>query len=231
MNVIITGAGKGLALELVKLHVQKGDFVYALSHSATEELCSIAQNNDCVRIDTVELENEYEIAKVLESIESKSIDAIYNVAGIWYEDQMVGSQATDIDKVLKMYKVNSIAPLCIMKYGKRLLKNNGIVVNVSSEAGSIGMCHRDNDYGYCMSKAALNMASMIFRNEMSEEGIRVYCYHPGWLRTQMGGERAAASKESISARESAEKLYSYIYENENSINGMFFDYTNKEWSW
>lgn len=229
MNVLVTGAGRGLAFELVKLHALKGDKVYALAHSLTPELKELEANHKNVEITLIELTLEEEVKTALSKIEEETLDTIYNVAGIWREDQMVGVEDTDIEKALKMYEVNALAPLSIMKYGKKLLKPEGRLVNVSSEAGSIGAAERKAEYGYCMSKAALNMASKLF---MNETGKKVYCYHPGWLRTQMGGERAAASEYSISAKESAENLTALIYgEGGKAPAGMFFDYTNKEWPW
>lgn len=232
MNVIITGAGKGLALEITRLHAKRGDRVYALAHSVTSELKDIADNYNNVIITTVELASEAQIQAVLSDIEESSVDMLYNVAGIWYEEQAVGIEATDIDIMMQIYRINSIAPVCVMKYSNRLLKDGAKVINVSSEAGSIGACHRDRDYSYCMSKAALNMASVIFQNETKDRGIEVLCYHPGWLRTQMGGERAAASADSISALESAERLLALIFEEgSENINSMFFDYQNNNWPW
>ena len=87
------------------------------------------------------------------------------------------------------------------------------------------------EYGYAMSKAALNMASVTFRNETREQGIRVYCFHPGWMRTRMGGARAAASPESIAPEEAAEALYDCLYNKNGQIPGMFFDYLNNPWPW
>ena len=232
MNVIITGAGRGLALEITRLHANKGDVVYALAHSVTDELKEIADSSENIKIYTIELTNENEIKSLLEGIETDSIDMIYNVAGIWYDEHAVGIEETDFDMTMKMYRVNSMAPLCVMKYSKKILKDNATVINVSSEAGSIGACYRACDYSYCMSKAALNMASVIFQNEMKDRGIKVLCYHPGWLRTQMGGARAAASPDSISATESAECLLSLIFETgDERITNMFFDYKNESWPW
>lgn len=231
MNVLITGAGRGLGLDLARIHARRGDHVYALAHSLTEELGETASTHGNITVFTVELTDDDAVRTILEGIKEASVDTVYNVAGIWYPDQRTGIADTDLDKMAKLYRVNAIAPVRVMKYGKRLLKDDGILLNVSSEAGSIGECWRDNDYGYCMSKAALNMASMIFQNETRERGIRVYCYHPGWMRTRMGGERAAASPESISPEEAAEALVSLLYEENEKISGMFFDYRNKKWEW
>jgi NAD(P)-dependent dehydrogenase (short-subunit alcohol dehydrogenase family) len=61
---------------------------------------------------------------------------------------------------------------------------------VSSEAGSIGRSHRNGWYGYCMSKAALNMAVSILFNDLRPEGYTFRLYHPGWVRSYISGVKA-----------------------------------------
>ena len=63
-------------------------------------------------------------------------------------------------------------------------------MNISSESGSIGDARRNKEFDYCMSKAALNMATKLLDNYLSGEGIRVIAVHPGWMRTDMGGQNA-----------------------------------------
>lgn len=131
-----------------------------------------------------------------------------------------------------MYEVNALAPMCMIKYFASKIKDGSLIVNVSSEAGSIGECGRQDEYGYCMSKAAFNMASKMMSNELSGRGIKILVYHPGWLRTQMGGARAAASPESISTLESVECLEQIINEFVASSEELIYiDYQNKHWEW
>ena len=229
MNVIITGAGRGLALELTKLHVNRGDFVFALAHSITQDLKQIEATSRNIKCYEADVTNETSVQKILGRIENNTVDIIYNVAGIWYEDQMVGIADTDIDKALMMYKVNALGPLIVIKYGEKLLKDNSLIINVSSEAGSISESERKMEYGYCMSKAALNMASKNISNELCDRNIKVFCYHPGWMRTQMGGERAAASDLSISAKESAECLFKIVDKGDRKSNIEYFDYLDEDW--
>ena len=231
MRVVITGAGKGLALELLRLHSFNGDTVYALAHSMTDELKRLSEQNTDIHVYLMDIKDEKAIVNALSDISDASLDTVYNVAGIWCSDQSVGIQDTDMSKVRDMLSVNAIAPLCVMKHSKRLLKRGGIMLNVSSDFGSISEYERGDNYGYCMSKAALNMAGKIFMNETKDSDIRVYCYHPGWMRTQMGGEAAVKSSESISPKESASALFELLYKNNNNISGMFFDYLNKKREW
>jgi NAD(P)-dependent dehydrogenase (short-subunit alcohol dehydrogenase family) len=75
--------------------------------------------------------------------------------------------------------------LPLLEKGERKL-----IINISSEAGSIADCKRSSEYAYCMSKSALNMASKIIQNALKARGFKVLAIHPGWMRTEMGGQDA-----------------------------------------
>jgi NAD(P)-dependent dehydrogenase (short-subunit alcohol dehydrogenase family) len=89
--------------------------------------------------------------------------------------------------------------LPLVRKGKRKL-----IVNISSEAGSIGNSWRKSEYAYCMSKAALNMASSILHNDLRREGIKVLAVHPGWFSSDMGGSAAPITP--VTAAEQVVKL-------------------------
>ena len=88
-----------------------------------------------------------------------------------------------------------------------LLEESGraTLVNISSEAGSVGKCWRDVGFGYCMSKAALNMQSRILEKYLASKGIKVFAVHPGWMRTDMGGANA-----DIAPREAAQGILKLV---------------------
>ena len=227
MNVVITGAGRGLGLEMVKKHIGLGDRVLALAHSITAELDNIGTNPEIVaedgssrlEVQTIELTDYESVVKLAEGYNS-DIDILYNIAGIYYEDQRCDLEDTDMAKAMRMYEINALAPLNVMKAFEKYLKKGSINLVVSSEAGSIGASWRSSEYGYCMSKAAVNMAAKNFSNATSERGIQTILYHPGWMRTQMGGDRAKASSESIEASESADSLIKTVLEaRKDALNG------------
>jgi NAD(P)-dependent dehydrogenase (short-subunit alcohol dehydrogenase family) len=79
-----------------------------------------------------------------------------------------------------------------------------LVVNVSSEAGSIGLCHRDSWYAYAMAKAALNQQSALVHNLIRPRGGRVLVLHPGHVRTFMRGHEDTTG--ALTPAEAAERL-------------------------
>lgn len=95
-----------------------------------------------------------------------------------------------------------MGPLRVAKAFLPMLRRNGrgLIVNISSESGSIGDARREKEFDYCMSKAALNMATKLLDNYLSDSGIRVIAVHPGWMRTDMGGQNADLDPGETAAR-------------------------------
>lgn len=85
------------------------------------------------------------------------------------------------------------------------------VAYISSEAGSVAVAHREDTFGYCMSKTALNRAVRVYHNRLAPEGFRVYLYHPGWLKTMMMGAEAAGT---LPPEKSAQIAADYFLEEE-----------------
>ncbi|MDB5084455.1 MAG: short-chain dehydrogenase/reductase, partial [Bacilli bacterium] len=75
-----------------------------------------------------------------------------------------------------------------------IMNGGKLIVNISSEAGSIAASHRQAWFGYCMAKAALNMGSTIIHNQIRKDGGRVMLIHPGWVKTYMSGTWNDAGK-------------------------------------
>jgi NAD(P)-dependent dehydrogenase (short-subunit alcohol dehydrogenase family) len=89
----------------------------------------------------------------------------------------------------KTFEVNSLGPLLMTKSLLPLMEHGDKrLCYVSSEAGSIAVAHRRDMFGYCMSKAALNMAVRLLHNELYSIGYTFRIYHPGWLKSYMTGD-------------------------------------------
>jgi len=209
-TVIVTGAGRGLGFSITRKHVEMGDRVYAMDCDLTDELKSLAETSERLSIyycDTGSTESVAEAARDVLAA-GKRLDIIYNVAGIFRFEDKTGLEHTDLDAGLQMFNVNALGPLRVCRAVWPLIQEGTLVVNISSEAGSIGGSRRKQEYCYCMSKAALNMGSKILSNELWDRSARVISFHPGWLRTRMGGPDAFASKYSVSPDESAYAVHS-----------------------
>ena len=83
---------------------------------------------------------------------------------------------------------------------------------VSSEAGSITQAERIDNFSYCMSKAALNMYVKLIYNRLRPAGYSFRLYHPGWIRSYMGG--TLSERGNLSIEEAAEIAVAYFLNEE-----------------
>ncbi|HOQ06646.1 MAG TPA: SDR family NAD(P)-dependent oxidoreductase [Clostridiales bacterium] len=207
-TIIVTGAGRGLGYSIARKHLDMEDRVYAMDYNLTDELRSLAEASEKLSIYQCDIGSTESVAEAVKDVlaAGRQLNIIYNVAGIYRFEDKTGLEHTDLDAGLHMFNVNALGALRICKAVWPLIQKGTLVVNISSEAGSIGGSRRKQEYCYCMSKAALNMGAKILSNELWDRSARVINFHPGWLRTPMGGPGAFASKHSVSPDESAENI-------------------------
>jgi NAD(P)-dependent dehydrogenase (short-subunit alcohol dehydrogenase family) len=99
---------------------------------------------------------------------------------------------------LAVMDINAAGPMMVTRAAAPLLRNaNGaMVVNISSQLGAMtfGDTH-GSDISYNASKSALNMVTVRTATDFAAEQIGVVCLHPGWVRTDMGGDSASLGVE------------------------------------
>ena len=120
----------------------------------------------------------------------RSLDAIINNAAILLgRDQRL--EQLDMEQVEQSFQTNLFGPIIVLKHFLPLLRQGErqSIINISSEDGSFAGAY-GGDYSYALSKSALNMFSAQLRRELAPQGIVVHALHPGWIRTDMGGEQA-----------------------------------------
>jgi NAD(P)-dependent dehydrogenase (short-subunit alcohol dehydrogenase family) len=204
-TIIVTGAGRGLGYHIVLRHLEMKDRVYAFDYQITSELNSLIERTGLLKVYHCDIASTESVNSAFREVSNtgEQIDILYNVAGIFRFEDKVGLAETDLDLCAAMYNINAVGALRVCKAVLPLLQSGTLIVNISSEAGSIGACYREQEYSYCMSKAALNMGAKILSNELARRSVRVINLHPGWMRTFMGGPESLKSKHSVSPEESA----------------------------
>ena len=234
-SIILTGAGKGLGYSLTKLHLELGDSVWALEYAITPALKALMKAYPTtLTVCECDVGNTDNVRTALkERVAAKTcVDIVYCIAGIHLIDDEVSIEQTNWDDAMKMFNINAAGPMRVLSEACPLLKRGTVVMVVTSEAGSIGDCHRSKEYGYCMSKAAANMGVMLFTNAKRGQGVRTFCVHPGWLKTDMSGEAAAKSNLAITAEQSAEALSSIaLHPEEIPEDVIYLDYKRKPIPW
>lgn len=193
-TVFITGSNRGLGLSLVKEFLEQGFIVYSISRSINESLRKLQPDYKdkliCYVADVTDKPRLEEIAQDF-SRRDYSIDILVNNAAVNLELPPPDIDGLDFERIAETFSVNAIASLIVIQQFLPFVRR--LIVNISSEAGSIENCWRDREYGYCMSKAALNMASKILQNRLKGANIKVLAIHPQWFNSDMGGPEAPIS--------------------------------------
>ena len=164
---IVTGASQGLGLNLVKEGIKRGYRVYALDLKISDDLNAL-ESESCIVYDCdITDDQSVEMCKRKICKNCGSIDILFNNAGIWLDVKRMtlDDPEFDFDAVFKQFNVNAVGMLKMSRAFIKLILNSEVkcMINISSEAGSIGDCWRKGEYGYCMSKAAQNMACAIMK--------------------------------------------------------------------
>jgi len=138
----------------------------------------------------------------------------------------------DYEEMHRLYDINTLGALRVVEVFLPLLErgNSKRLCFISSEAASISRAERTSSFGYCMSKAALNMGVKILFNDLHPSGYTFRVYHPGWVRSYMHGEKnMEATFEPEEAATFALPILLGKKEDEDRL--ILIDYEGKEWPW
>ncbi len=194
-SVLVTGANKGLGSSLVRAFLATGARVFAGFRApapALKELVSVHPARlTLLPLDVTDARAVRSAALAVQS-SVPALDVLINNAAILPEAGRGTLASVDVEVGLRVFDTNALGPLRMTQALLPLLRagERKLIVNVSSEAGSIADCSRTEEHLYCMSKAALNMQSAILKNDLGREGFEILAVHPGWMRTEMGGPNA-----------------------------------------
>ncbi|MGO4543479.1 SDR family oxidoreductase [Paenibacillus sp. 2TAB23] len=225
MNLLITGANRGLGLALANEACERGHHVLAgvrSPGSSAEGLLKLASAfPEKVTIVPLDVTDEQSVRYAYEQVASRydRIDGIINSAAILLgREQKLGE--LNLEQLEQSFQTNLFGPIAVLKHFLPLLVNGEkpTVINISSEAGSFAGAY-GGDYSYAMSKSALNMFSAQIRNELAPHGVLVHALHPGWIRTDMGGDQAPGD-----AANSAKGILD-IVERKKAADALFIDHT------
>lgn len=229
-NVFITGANRGIGLGFVKHYLSLGYEVIASCRQpqTAEELDTLKQKfNSHLTIEQLDITNPDHLTTIGNKYSSNHIDILINNSGIYPSS----NHNAPLEKVsnkdfLDGFQVNVLGTISVTKILKNsLLKSDKpIVINISSLMGSITETSNPGSYSYRISKAALNMFTKCFSLETKK--IITVSFHPGWVKTDMGGSGA-----SIDVQESVQCMSQLISQLNYSHSGKFLDYRGEEIAW
>lgn len=191
---LITGASRGIGFEFVTQLVARGDSVIAAVRSPESSPGLMALQKH-IRVLTLDVTSTASIEALAVALGPTPIDVLINNAGVSSTSKSV--EHLDAAEMHRVFHVNAIAPMIV---AKSVLKNLRIgkrktIFNITSQLGSIANNTGGSSYAYRASKAALNQLNRSLANELAPDGFTCVAVHPGWVRTDMGGQQAPLSPE------------------------------------
>jgi NAD(P)-dependent dehydrogenase (short-subunit alcohol dehydrogenase family) len=217
---LVTGASRGIGLELVRQLHARGDDVIATCRTRTRELDSIG----CRVLDGIDVGSDRVGDALHEALgDEQPVDVVVNNAGVARWDTL---DTIDLEAAREELAVNALGPLRVTLALLPRLGAGAKIALVSSKAGSIGDGPSGRNYGYRMSKAALNMLGANLAADLAARGIHVAVLHPGFVRTEMtqGGGN-------VDPPDSAAGLIRQIDALDASRSGRFFHADGTEVAW
>ena len=187
-NIVITGANRGIGLELATQLKARGDNVIAVCRKGSAELDALG-----VRVEPgIDVSNAASIEQLAKRLEGAEIDVLINNAGILRGDNL---SKMDFKDVAQQFEVNALGPLRVTAALAPLLREGAKVAIITSRMGSIADNGSGGYYGYRMSKAAVNAAGVSLAHDLKARGVAVALIHPGMVATSMTGGNGIAPAE------------------------------------
>ena len=221
MKILITGTSRGIGFELTRQALQRGDFVIAVARKpeASNALTELkSQYSDKLQLLAADMTAEDAPQKIANAV-GKELDVLINNAGVLLE----GESAQDF---MESFRVNSVAPFLLTKALLPALKNSSQpkVIQITSKMGSIDDNASGGHCAYRSSKTALNMINKCIA--LDNPWLTSIVIHPGWVKTDMGGQGAPTLLES-----SAKGIWEVALSLKSTQSGKFFEFTGREIAW
>ncbi|MBN8940682.1 MAG: SDR family oxidoreductase [Rhizobiales bacterium] len=197
--VLVTGGNRGIGLALVQAFLDRGDRVVATARDpakAAELNAKAAQAPERLAVVALDVANPASVAGLagrLTGAGVTALDVLVNNAGIIGPARQ-STLDMDFDGFAETLAINTLGPLRVVQAVLPLLKagRDAKILTITSAMGS--MSHTTSDrIAYRTSKAAVNKLMQGLGTDLAPQGIAVAVAHPGWVRTDMGGQAAAVA--------------------------------------
>ena len=217
-HCLVTGANRGIGLELCRQLVTRGDSVIATCRTSTPELEQID-----LRVEAgVDVGDDASVQQLADRLSGERLDLLINNAGIL---ERTGLDNLDLECIRRQFEINSLGPLRVTRALRGNLASGAKTAIITSLMGSMTDNTSGSHYGYRMSKAAVNAAGVSLAHDLRRDGIAVAILHPGMVATEMTGHHG------IPAAESAGGLITRIDELRLQDSGGFWHANGERLPW
>jgi NAD(P)-dependent dehydrogenase (short-subunit alcohol dehydrogenase family) len=221
-RVLITGANRGIGREMARQLATRGMHVIVAARraeAADEAAAALRQTGGAADGLQIDVNDSASIADATRAFAERfgRLDVLINNAGI-YPDKDRTILTIPRRQFVETLETNAFGPIEVVQAFLPALRQSeaGRVINVSSGYGQLADLSPDVP-SYCLSKLALNGASIMLAAALAGDGIAVNSMCPGWVRTDMGGANATRSVE-----EGADTGVWLADEADQSLSGKFF---------
>ena len=231
-QVLITGANRGVGLELTRQLLARGDRVIATCRQPDQAQTLqqwAAQFGDQLLIVALDVTDDTSVQAAGTAVENAvdRLDMLINNAGILIKSEILST--FDAAIMQRSLDVNVVGVMRVTTQFLDLLRrgNEPKLINISSQLGSLQKMRPGwGRYSYNSSKAALNMVTRMLAFDLEADGIAVRAIHPGWVQTDMGGAHAA-----VTAQDSAAGILRLADELTLATTGKFYVYSGEAHPW
>ena len=232
-SILISGANRGIGLELVKQYWADGWQVYATCRAPelASDLAELSSKSaGKIQMMPLDVLNEQSLASAGQMLAGEPLDLLFCNAGVYGPAKASGAAlgSIDTDAWEHVFKVNTVAPLRVVE---TFLPNLELgadkkIAMMSSKMGSMSDNNSGGSYLYRSTKAALNAVTRSLAVDLADKGFKVVCMHPGWVKTDMGGTNAL-----ISTFESVQGIKQFLDKMKADQSGFFWNFNGDSISW
>ncbi|MEN0108860.1 MAG: SDR family oxidoreductase [Pseudomonas sp.] len=223
-SALIIGASRGLGLGLVQqLHADGWQVTATVRGTSGNPGLQALPG---VVIEQVDINDGAQVSALQERLHGQSFDLLFINAGVAGPAHQSVEDAT-LEEIGQLFMTNAIAPIRLaQRLVSQVKKPDGVLAFMSSILGSVAIPEGNNMALYKASKAALNSMTNSFVCELQQDGLTVLSLHPGWVKTDMGGEGAPLDIET-----SCKGLVAQINAQAGKGGHRFIDYQGESIAW
>jgi NAD(P)-dependent dehydrogenase (short-subunit alcohol dehydrogenase family) len=221
-NILIIGASRGIGLELATQYRAAGAQVTATARSADGLSALTALGCKALSLDVNEVQGA---AGMAEQLAGTALDVVVINAGV-YGPKTTGLDTPTQDEFDQVMHTHALAAMRLIPHIAPLLSKHARLAVISSRMGSISERSNASGWLYRASKAALNSVLKDASIVLAPKGVICVSFHPGWVRTDMGGAGA-----DLSVQQSVSGIRGTLAQLSAKDNGGFFNYDGTPIGW
>ena len=222
-KVLVIGASRGIGLEFARPYAADGARVIGTHRHAEDAARLTAFGARALALDVLDAGA---LAGLGRPLDGETLDIVIVNAGV-YGPRSSGLQAPTAAEFDHVMRTNVHAPMQLVALlAPQLAQSRARLAVISSKMGSVGLMTSSSGWLYRASKAALNAALKAASLELGPQGVTCMAFHPGWVRTDMGGPGA-----DLDVAEAVDSMRRVIGAANASHNGKFLNYRGEQLAW